>query len=141
MTEYTHPILLIEDNPIDLDLTQRAFKRCNILNPIQTARDGIEAVSYIPRWEKGEELPMLILLDLKLPRLDGLEVLKRIKQTEISGSVPLAVLTSSSDSGDIRKAYRYGANSYLIKPIEYEKFIDLVITIDQYWIKSNTYPG
>jgi CheY-like chemotaxis protein len=141
MTDYTHPVLLIEDNPLDLDLAERAFSRCNILNPIQTARDGVEAVGYIDKWSNGEELPVIILLDLKLPRLDGLEVLNRMKHTAISASVPLIVLTSSSDSGDIKKAYELGANSYLIKPLEYEQFIDLVAMIDQYWIKNNRCPG
>ena len=86
MTDYTHPVLLIEDNPIDLDLAVRAFSRCNILNPIQTARDGVEAVGYIDKWTTGEELPVVILLDLKLPRLDGLEVLNRMKHTAISAT-------------------------------------------------------
>lgn len=141
MTDFTHPVLLIEDNPIDLDLAVRAFSRCNILNPIQTARDGVEAVGYIDKWITGEELPVVILLDLKLPRLDGLEVLNRVKHTAISATVPVIVLTSSSDSGDIKKAYEYGANSYLIKPLEYEQFIDLVAMIDKYWIKNNKCPG
>ena len=97
MTDFTHPVLLIEDNPIDLDLAVRAFSRCNILNPIQTARDGVEAVGYIDKWITGEELPVVILLDLKLPRLDGLEVLNRVKHTAISATVPVIVLTSSSE--------------------------------------------
>ncbi len=141
MTDLTHPILLIEDNPVDLDLTVRTFRRCNILNPIQTARDGVEAVGYIDKWNCGEELPVIILLDLKLPRLDGLEVLKKMKHEVISGCVPLIVLTSSSDSGDIKCAYESGANSYLIKPVEYEQFIELVTIIDKYWIKNNKNPG
>lgn len=141
MTELTHPILLIEDNPIDLDLAKRAFTRCNILNPLQTARDGIEAIGYIDNWANGSELPVLIILDLKLPRLDGLEVLKKIKQTNISSQVPLVILTSSTDSDDIKCAYSLGANSYLIKPVEYDQFINLISIIDNYWIKNNKYPG
>jgi CheY-like chemotaxis protein len=141
MTDLTHPILLIEDNPVDLDLAVRTFKRCNILNPIQTARDGVEAVGYIDKWNSGDELPVLILLDLKLPRLDGLEVLKRMKHAVISAPVPLIILTSSSNSSDIKSAYEFGANSYLIKPVEYEQFIELVTIIDKYWIKNNKNPG
>jgi CheY-like chemotaxis protein len=141
MTELTHPILLIEDNPVDLDLAVRTFKRCNILNPIQTARDGVEAVGYIDRWNSGDELPVLILLDLKLPRLDGLEVLKKMKHEVICASVPMIILSSSSDCSDIKSAYEFGANSYLIKPVEYEQFIELVTIIDKYWIKNNKYPG
>ena len=140
MTDYTHPILIVEDNPIDLDLAKRAFQKCEILNPIQTARDGMETLTYIARWLEGEELPAIILLDLKLPKLNGLEVLRRIKQEKICSNIPIIVLTSSTDLGDIRTAYEFGANSYLIKPIGYDQFLDLIILIDQYWIKSNVYP-
>ncbi len=141
MTDYTHPILIIEDNPIDLDLARRAFQKCDILNPIQTARDGMESLAYMERWLNGEELPAVILLDLKLPKLNGLEVLRIIKNEIICNNVPVIVLTSSSDLGDIRTAYEYGANSYLIKPIGYDQFLELIFLINQYWIKSNIYPG
>jgi CheY-like chemotaxis protein len=140
MTDYTHPILIVEDNPIDLDLAKRAFLKCDILNPIQTARDGMETLSYIERWLSGEELPAIILLDLKLPKLNGLDVLRKIKQEKICSNVPVIVLTSSSDHGDIRTAYECGANSYLIKPIGYDQFLELIILINQYWIKSNVFP-
>jgi CheY-like chemotaxis protein len=140
MTDYTHPILIVEDNPIDLDLAKRAFQRCDILNPIQTARDGMETLSYIERWQGGEELPAVILLDLKLPKLNGLEVLRKIKKEKICNNVPVIILTSSSDHGDISRAYEYGANSYLIKPIGYDQFLELIFLINQYWIKSNIYP-
>jgi CheY-like chemotaxis protein len=140
MTDYTHPILIIEDNPVDLDLAKRAFQKSDILNPIQTARDGMELLAYIERWLNGEELPAIILLDLKLPKLNGLEVLKIIKQETICNNVPVIVLTSSSDLGDIRTAYECGANSYLIKPIGYDQFLELIFLINQYWIKSNIYP-
>ena len=140
MTDYTHPILIVEDNPIDLDLAKRAFQRCDILNPIQTARDGMETLSYIERWQDGAELPLVILLDLKLPKLNGLEVLRKIKGDKICYKVPVIILTSSSDHGDIRTAYEYGANSYLIKPIGYDQFLELILLINQYWIKSNIYP-
>jgi CheY-like chemotaxis protein len=140
MTDYTHPILIIEDNPVDLDLAKRAFQKCDILNPIQTARDGLEILNFITRWLAGEELPAVILLDLKLPKLNGLDVLKIIKQETICKNIPVIVLTSSSDLGDIRTAYEYGANSYLIKPIGYDQFLELIFLINQYWIKSNIYP-
>lgn len=140
MTDYTHPILIVEDNPIDLDLAKRAFQKCEILNPIQTARDGMETLTYIERWLEGEELPAIILLDLKLPKFNGFDVLRKIKQEKICSNIPIIVLTSSTDLGDIRTAYEFGANSYLIKPIGYDQFLDLIILIDQYWIKSNVYP-
>ncbi len=140
MTDYTHPILIVEDNPIDLDLAKRAFQKCDILNPIQTARDGMETLTYIARWLEGEELPAIILLDLKLPKINGLDVLRRIKQEKICNNIPIIVLTSSTDIGDIRTAYEFGANSYLIKPIGYDQFLDLIFLINQYWIKSNVYP-
>ncbi len=140
MTEYTHPILIVEDNPIDLDLAKRAFKHNMVLNPIQTARDGIEAIDYINKWMSGDELPAIILMDLKLPKMNGLEVIKSMKTENVCKMVPIIVLTSSSDSGDIYKAYEFGANSYLIKPIGYDQFLELVSVINHYWIKSNVLP-
>ncbi len=137
MTDYSKPILIVEDNPIDLDLAKRAFQYNQVLNPIQTARDGLEAIGNIDKWVNGAEIPAIILMDLKLPKMSGLEVIKEFKSEKVCKMVPIIVLTSSTDSGDISNAYDFGANSYLIKPIGYDQFLDLVSVINQYWIKSN----
>ena len=134
------PILLIDDNPMDIDLTLRAFARRNITNPILVARDGAEALEWIPRWEAGERLPVLILLDLKLPRVDGLDVLRAFKSHPVVSSIPIVVVTTSSEDSDIRNAYSLGANSYLVKPVDFEKFLQLVEQIELYWILLNEPP-
>lgn len=127
------PILLIEDNPIDMDLTLRAFAKRKIANPVQVARDGEEGLSWIERWEKGEPVPAVILLDLKLPKLDGLEVLRRLKEHPVFKSIPVVVLTSSAEDRDIKTAYQLGANSYIVKPVDFEKFMEVAGQIELYW--------
>ena len=134
------PILLVEDNPADLDLTLRAFKQRNLANPILVARDGQEALDWIPRWEAGETLPLVILLDLKLPRVDGLEVLRLLREHPVSRDLPVVVLTSSSDERDVQAAYRHHANSYIIKPVNFEKFMDVAAQIELYWCLINHSP-
>jgi CheY-like chemotaxis protein len=134
------PILLIDDNPMDIDLTLRAFARRNITNPILVARDGAEALEWVPRWEAGEPLPVLILLDLKLPRIDGLDVLRAFKGHPAVSSIPVVVITTSSEDSDIRNAYSLGANSYLVKPADFDKFLQLVEQIELYWILLNEPP-
>jgi CheY-like chemotaxis protein len=136
----TRPILLVEDNPIDLDLTLRAFKRRKLANPIQVARDGQEALDWIGRWEEGEALPLVILLDLKLPRVDGLEVLRRLREHPVSRDLPVVVLTSSNDHGDVDTAYRLHANSYIVKPVNFDKFMDVAAQIELYWCLINHPP-
>src|SRR5690606_20684782 len=118
-------ILLVEDNPMDVDLALRAFKRRKLTNPIEVARDGEEALAWVQRWENGEPLPAVILLDLKLPRVDGLEVLRQIKQHPALRSVPIVVLTTSAESQDVRRAYELGANSYIVKPVDFDKFVEV----------------
>jgi CheY-like chemotaxis protein len=127
------PIMLIEDNPIDVDLTLRAFKKRNLINTILVARDGDEALSYIEKWDAGEEIPIVILLDLKLPKIDGLEVLKVLKSHPKYATIPVVVLTTSSDNNDIKQAYKLGANSYIIKPVNFDKFIEVASQIELYW--------
>lgn len=127
------PILLVEDNPVDLELTLRAFKSKNLANTIQVARDGEEALVFIPKWEAGEKLPVVILLDLKLPKINGLEVLEKIKTHPRFKVIPVVVLTTSSESSDVETAYQLGANSYIVKPVEFEKFLDFARQIDLYW--------
>jgi CheY-like chemotaxis protein len=127
------PILLIEDNPMDVDLTLRAFKKRNIANPIEIARDGEEALGWLPRWEAGAELPVVILLDLKLPKIDGLEVLRQFKSDPRVKMTPIVVLTTSSEDSDVRSAYELGANSYILKPVDFEKFLEVTTQIELYW--------
>jgi len=133
-------ILLVEDNPEDVDLTLRAFRRRNIANPVDVARDGEEAVAWIPRWRDGAPRPAVILLDLKLPKLSGLEILRRLKADPVARSIPVVVLTSSKEDGDIREAYELGVSSYIVKPVDFEKFLDAVVQIGNYWCVLNRAP-
>lgn len=134
------PILLVEDNPVDVDLALRAFSRRKLVNPIEIARDGEEAVAWISRWQSGEPLPLVVLLDLKLPRVDGLEVLRRYRESPACSDVPVVVLTSSNEDSDVRSAYRLHANSYIVKPVNFEKFMDVATQIELYWCLLNNPP-
>lgn len=127
------PILLVEDNPIDLDLTLRAFSARKLTNPIQIARDGEEALAFIEKWENGDIVPVVILLDLKLPKVNGLEVLEVIKKHPTFKTIPVVVLTTSSESNDVKTSYELGANSYIIKPVDFDKFIEVAKQIELYW--------
>jgi CheY-like chemotaxis protein len=131
------PILLVEDNPMDVDLTLRAFKRRRVTNTIHVARDGEEALAWLPRWEAGEPWPAVILLDLKLPKVDGLEVLRQLKQHPTLRVIPVVVLTTSDEGADVQAAYHLGVNSYIVKPVEFEKFMDVSEKIDLYWTVVN----
>lgn len=133
LNNVTHPILIVEDNPLDLDLTIRAFKSQNIDNPLLTARDGEEALAYIAKWDKGEQKPVVILLDLKMPKVGGLEVLDVLKKHPEYCTIPVVVLTTSSESVDVKSAYQKGANSYIVKPVDFGKFIAIAKEIDLYW--------
>ncbi|MEO5696938.1 MAG: response regulator [Burkholderiaceae bacterium] len=134
------PILLVEDNPLDVDLTLRAFKRRRVTNTIVVARDGEEALAWIPRWEAGEPTPAVILLDLKLPRIDGLEVLRQLKSHATLCVIPVVVLTTSAEHADVQAAYQLGANSYIVKPVEFEKFMEVSEKVDLYWTVVNQPP-
>jgi len=136
------PILLVEDNPDDEALTLRAFSKNKISNPVVVARDGVEAIDYLfgTGTHEGRDtalMPALILLDLKLPRIDGLEVLRRIRADGHASLLPVVVLTTSRESQDIHEAYRLGANSYIRKPIDFERFIEAVGRIGVYWLSLN----
>jgi CheY-like chemotaxis protein len=131
------PILLVEDNPMDADLTLRAFAKHKLTNPVHVARDGEEALAWIPRWEAGEPLPAVILLDLKLPKVDGLEVLRQLKTHPKLSVIPVVVLTSSSESSDMQRAYQLGANSYIVKPVNFDKFMEVAAQIELYWAVLN----
>ncbi len=132
-TYSNNPIFIVEDNPVDLDLTLRAFALRKLTNTILVARDGEEALSYIPKWEQGEPLPVVILLDLKLPKVNGLEVLQAIKSHPVLKAIPVVILTTSAESNDVKTAYELGANSYIVKPVDFDKFIEVAKNIELYW--------
>ena len=134
------PILLVEGNPMDIDLTLRAFKKEGLTNPIEVARDGEEALAYIPRWEAGDPFPLIVLMDLKLPKVGGLEVTRSFKKHPEFKIIPIVVLTSSAEDKDIRTAYKYGANSYIVKPVDFDKFAAVAAEINLYWIGTTVLP-
>ena len=131
------PILLVEDNPVDLDLTLRAFSSQKLSNPIEIARDGEEALAFIEKWEQGNPLPLVIMLDLKLPKVSGLEVLEVIKNHPVFKTIPVVILTTSTDSTDVETAYNLGVNSYIVKPVDFSKFIEVAKQIELYWCLLN----
>jgi CheY-like chemotaxis protein len=135
-------ILLVEDNPDDVDLTLRALKQNNILNKVIIARDGVEALDYIMGTGKYEgrsvqNLPVVTLLDLKLRKIDGLEVLRRIRQNEVTRLLPVVILTSSTEEVDLVKSYQLGANSYIRKPVDSREFFEAVKLLGLYWLIWN----
>jgi CheY-like chemotaxis protein len=140
MNNFTRPILLIEDNPMDVDLTRRAFARHRFVNPFEVLRDGEEALAYLTRWEAGAPPPVVILLDLKLPKVDGLEVLRQIKVHPQFRNIPVVILTTSAEDYDIQTAYQLGANSYIVKPVDFDKFMEVAEQIELYWSVLNKPP-
>ena len=135
-------ILLVEDNQMDIVLTLDAFKEAKLKNEINVARNGEEALDYlfgngIYSDRKKYPIPTLVLLDLKMPGIDGFEVLRRIKNTEKLKRIPVIILTSSKEEGDRALSYDIGANSYLMKPINFNGFVDVVKKIDDYWFSLN----
>lgn len=135
-------ILLVEDNPRDEALTLRALKKSNIVNEVVVVRDGVEALDYF--FGTGTyadrdttELPQLVLLDLKLPKVDGLEVLRRLRADERTRRLPVVVFTSSSEEEDMIKSYDFGANSYVRKPVEFEQFLEATRQLGLYWLVLN----
>jgi len=131
------PILLVEDRLIDIDLTRRALERRQVLNPLQVARDGEEAIAFFDRWEAGEPLPICILLDLRMPKMNGLEVLRRLKSHPKFSTIPVVILTTSNEDTDIEEAYKLGCNSYIVKPVDFDKFVDVAAKIEVYWCALN----
>ena len=135
-------ILLVEDNPDDVDLTLRAFKQNKISNKVVVARDGTEALDYLMGTgiyadRDVKNLPVVVLLDLKLAKVDGLEVLKQIRGNEITKLLPVVILTSSIEENDIINGYRLGANSYVRKPVDFTQFVDAIKLLGLYWLIWN----
>jgi two-component system response regulator len=138
-------LLMVENNPEDLELALRALRRAKVGNHIQIARDGAEALDYIfcegkHLDRKIADLPNVILLDLKLPKIDGLEVLKRIKGDPRTQSIPIVVLTSSKQQRDVVMSYELGVNSYILKPVNFERFAEAVHGLGLYWLLMNHSP-
>jgi len=135
-------ILLVEDNDDDVELALRAFKKNNISNKIIVARDGLEAIDYLLgtgayTGRSMKDFPVVVLLDLKLPKMNGLEVLKIIRQNDATRLTPVVILTSSKEEQDIIKGYELGANSYVRKPVDFDEFIKAVNSLGLYWLLWN----
>ena len=138
-------ILLVEDNPQDVDLALRALRKSNLTNRILVVRDGEEALQFLfcegaYADRKIEDGPKVILLDLKLPKVDGLEILQRIKKDPATQSIPVVVLTSSKEQRDVVESYRLGVNSYIVKPVNFERFVSAVQELGLYWLLLNQPP-
>lgn len=141
-------VLLVEDNPDDQALTLRAFHKSKVANEIHLAQDGVEALDYLlgthedadgsRRWKHA--LPRMVLLDLKLPRVDGLEVLRRLRSSERTRRLPIVILTSSDEDRDLVESYDLGANSYIRKPVEFEEFARVIEELGLYWLVINRSP-
>ena len=139
-------VLVVEDNPQDLELLLRALKKSNLGNRIEVARDGAEALEFIfcegaHAGRQIEDRPKVILLDLKLPKLDGLEVLQRIRSDPRTRMIPVVVLTSSKEQSDVVESYRLGVNSYVVKPVSFEQFANAVQQLGLYWLLLNEAPA
>ena len=144
MIDKTVNILLVEDNPDDVELTIHAFKKNNIINHVEIVRDGQEALDYLFYTGKytnsTHPLPGVILLDLKLPKVDGIEILRKIKLDRRRKIIPVVVLTSSKEERDVVESYDLGVNSYIRKPVDFDQFVDTVKQIGFYWLLINEPP-
>ena len=139
-------ILLAEDNPKDAEMTQRALRKHNLGNRVFWVKDGAEALDYIfcrgaYAGREPARPPKLILLDIKMPKVDGIEVLRQVKADERSRSIPVVVMTSSNEDRDVLESYRLGVNSYIVKPIEFASFMETVSNIGLYWVLTNRVPS
>ena len=140
----TPPILLVEDNQDDVDLTLRAFRKQAIANPVVVAKDGVEALDYLHGSEDGTlppgTLPLLVLLDINLPKLGGIEVLRRLREHPRTALLNVVVLTSSKEDEDVLASYRLGANSYIRKPVDFDQFVSVIGHLGLYWLLINQPP-
>jgi CheY-like chemotaxis protein len=138
------PILLVEDNPRDLELTLEALRRCQIANDIIVVRDGAEAVDFLFRKnrfaDRPERDPAVVLLDLKLPKLDGLEVLERVKNDPAHRQIPIVMLTSSREESDLVRSYQLGVNAFVVKPVEFSAFFEAIRDLGVFWAILNETP-
>ena len=139
-------ILLVEDNPADVELTKRALKKANICNQLIVAEDGVEALDYLfgrGKYSGSEKsaLPVVVLLDLKLPKVDGNEVLKQIRANPLTRVLPVVILTSSKEDKDLRTSYESGCNSYIRKPVDFNQFAEAVKQLGLYWLVLNENPS
>jgi CheY-like chemotaxis protein len=141
-TAADRPILLVEDNPMDVDLTFEAFEEHCVPNPILVCRDGEEARRYMTDHSTAADamLPTLVLLDLRLPKVDGIEALRQARSNEVWKQIPVVVLTTSLESQDLNAAYRLGVNSYIVKPVDFLDFAEVVNRIKLYWLLTNELP-
>lgn len=138
-------ILLVEDNPADVELTLRALKKHNLANQVRVVTDGAQALDYLFgggafSGQKRPLPPKVVFLDLKLPKVDGREVLKRMKSDEQTRTIPVVVLTSSKEESDIVESYKLGVNSYVVKPLDFDKFVESVAELGMYWLLLNQAP-
>ena len=142
MQSGARPILLVEDNPMDIDLTFQAFREHSIANPILVCHDGEDALRFIDEHGTAADpqLPILVLLDLRLPKVDGIDVLRHARRHEVWKQVPVVVLTTSRQNEDIDAAYRVGVNSYIVKPVDFLAFAEVVKNIKIYWLLTNEPP-
>lgn len=142
MNEIIRPIMMVEDNPMDVDLTLQAFHEQGLTNPFIICRDGEEALNFINAHNNADDqqIPLIMLLDLRLPKVDGLEVLRQARQHPVWKQVPVIILTTSQQNMDIESAYQMGANSYIVKPVDFIKFADVVKSIKMYWLLTNRSP-
>ena len=135
-------ILLVEDNPRDEALTLRALSKCNLINEVVVARDGVEALDYLfgtgtYEGRNPEDLPQMVMLDLKMPKIDGLQVLRRIREEKLTKRLPVVVFTSSAEEADVISSYDLGANSYVRKPVDSDQFLEATRQVGLFWMLTN----
>jgi len=138
-------ILLAEDNPEDAEMTMRALRRNNLANKLHWVKDGAEALDYLfctgtYAGREPRKPPKLVLLDIKMPKVDGIEVLRRLKADAATRTIPVVVMTSSNEERDVMESYRLGVNSYIVKPVQFDAFLETVAKIGLYWVLTNRVP-